>query len=696
MTDTDDAPLSPEEQARHQADLDAAALFRKLRTWFRADREASSEWRAEAREDFDFVAGHQWSAQDEAALREQGRPPISFNRILPVIRAVAGSEVSTRQDIQYLPRQIGDAALNEVLTEASRYLADEADAEDEESDAFIDAVTCGVGVVEMRLDYETNPDGDYVEDRVNPLEMFWDASATKRNLSDARRVWRAKSMDRAEAESLFPDVDPADLDAAWAEDRDGGEPHHQIQPGERRSDRIGDTDQSGGTKRVTIVECQWWERVRVAVVIDPQSQQPIEMDPAKAKVLMERAELVGMPVQVFHRMTRKYRRAFLGNIILGTVGDAPAGDRFSYAFLTGDRDQNRGSWFGIVRPMRDPQRFANKWLSQTIDMLNRQAKGGYFAETSAVKDQAAFERTAAKSGAVTFVNPGSLRTGAIKEKPLPVMPAGHWQLMEFAINSIRDSSGVNMELLGQQQNQQAGVLEYQRKQAAMNILATMFNALRRARKHIGRVRLHFIQTYLSDGRLVRITGQAGQQVIPLLRDKTAGDYDVVIDEAPSSPNQQQVVWQTFVSVLPIIRDMITPQVLLEVLPYSPFPDSFVAKMRELLASQQQDPEAQQRQQIALQEALTKIEETAAGADLKRAQAQHQRSLSQYDQVDTVGRTLEIAHGHAQVMQERRNTAAPHQHAGPAPTPIPVDRPPFNALPAAAAPGPLLYPVQPSF
>ena len=53
MTDTDDAPLSPEEQARHQADLDAAALFRKLRTWFRADREASSEWRAEAREDFE-------------------------------------------------------------------------------------------------------------------------------------------------------------------------------------------------------------------------------------------------------------------------------------------------------------------------------------------------------------------------------------------------------------------------------------------------------------------------------------------------------------------------------------------------------------------------------------------------------------------------------------------------------------------
>ena len=94
MTDLDadrDAAPGDEADARGQGDLDREALFRKLRGWFRADRDASSEWRREAREDFDFVASRQWSAEDEAVLREQGRPPITFNRVLPVIKAVAGS-----------------------------------------------------------------------------------------------------------------------------------------------------------------------------------------------------------------------------------------------------------------------------------------------------------------------------------------------------------------------------------------------------------------------------------------------------------------------------------------------------------------------------------------------------------------------------------------------------------------------------
>ena len=638
MTDSDDR-ADPERTPEEQASLDRDALLRKLRGWYRADRDASSKWREDAKEDYDFVAGRQWSAQDEAALREQGRPPVTFNRLLPVIKAAAGSEVNARQDIQYLPREIGDAAKNELLTEAGRYLSDEAEAEDEESDAFVDCAISGMGWVEMRLDYEIDPDGAYVEDRVNPLEMFWDASARKKNLSDARRLFRAKSMDRAEAEGLFPDADPTDLDASWAEDREEQEPHRQIQPGERRSDRQNSAED--GTGKVTIVECQWWERARVAVVFDPTSGQPQEMEPDQAATLVRRAAMAGVEMQVMHRVKRVYRRAFLGNVVLDQ-GEAPAGDRFSYACLTGDRDHNKGSWFGIVRAMKDPQRYANKWLSQTLDMLNRQTKGGFYLEKGAVPDQAAFERSVAKPGSVTWVQDGALTSGRIKEKPLPVLPAGHYQLMEFALMSIRDTSGVNLELLGQQRQEQAGVLEYQRKQAAMTILATLFDALRRARKHIGRVRLYFIQTYLSDGRLIRIVGDEGAKVVPLIRDQTIGDFDVVIDDAPTSPNQKEVVWATFTSVLPIIKDMITPQVLLEILPYSPFPASFVAKMRDLLGQAGDNPEQAQQKQVAMQTAIAKIQDLAAGANLKNAKAGREQALTHHDHLDGLAKVAAMA------------------------------------------------------
>ncbi len=72
MTDSDDR-ADPERSPEEQAALDRDALMRKLRGWHRTDRDASSKWREDAKEDYDFVAGRQWSAQDEAALREQGR-----------------------------------------------------------------------------------------------------------------------------------------------------------------------------------------------------------------------------------------------------------------------------------------------------------------------------------------------------------------------------------------------------------------------------------------------------------------------------------------------------------------------------------------------------------------------------------------------------------------------------------------------
>ncbi|MGR6765664.1 hypothetical protein ACU6QR_00340, partial [Aeromonas veronii] len=80
--------------------------------------------------------------------------------------------------------------------------------------------------------------------------------------------------------------------------------------GERRIDR--DATAEEGTSRVTIVECQWWERAKVAVAIDLTTGEETEMEPEQGETLARRANVLAMPVQVVHRIKRRYRRAFIG------------------------------------------------------------------------------------------------------------------------------------------------------------------------------------------------------------------------------------------------------------------------------------------------------------------------------------------------------------------------------------------------
>jgi hypothetical protein len=186
--------------------------------------------------------------------------------------------------------------------------------------------------------------------------------------------------------------------------------------------------------------------------------------------------------------------------------------------------------------------------------------------------------------------------------------------MEFAVNSMPQVTGINLELLGLVQKEQAGVLEAQRKQAGYAILAVFFDSLRRYRKMQGRVMLHYIQEYISDGRLVRIQGQNGnEQYVPLVRNRDTAKYDVIVDEAPMSANQKEAVWGMLTQMLPILQKQPVPmEVWQEFLRYSPLPSSVSGKIGQALAqAAQPDPEQQQMQMAGAQLALRKEAATAA-------------------------------------------------------------------------------------
>ncbi len=600
---------------------DKAGLSRKLRKLFRVDREFSAKWRAEAKEDFDFVAGEQWSTEDKEHLKSLMRPVITMNRTHTIINAVSGQEMSNRQETRYIPREEGDAKPNELLTEAARWFYDASSGDDENSEAFLHTTICGMGWTDTTLDFDNGDEaGAPMMAAVNPAEMFWDRNARKNNLTDAERVWRVKKLPLSKAREEFPDADEGDLDAAWArlDGDDDGDPKDQDR--ERLYHDDGDGEDADDDDQVTIVHCQYVVKEPFYDVITPLSGDKQEMAAKDYKVFAKRAAELGLPLKAAKKMKRVIRDCWLGDVVLQT-NDAICQDKFRYQCITGYRDETKGWFYGLVRGMKDPQRWANKWLSQTLDIMNSNAKGGLMAERGVTDDPRKLEKEWARADKVTWVDDGSLsgpNGPRIQPKPQAAFPAGFHQLMEFAFQMIQTVPGVSPELLGQTDRDQPASLEYQRRQAGMTILSPLFKNLKRYRKEQGHVVLYILQHHVSDEQMVRILGDEEAKYISMgaIRQQAADvKYDIIVDDAPTSPNQKEMVWNLMGGSehfwkMPMQEQMVW-------LKYSPFPTSVIQDLKKL----GEDPQQQAMQQAQQQMLQVQVEAEAAKAKLATAQAE---------------------------------------------------------------------------
>lgn len=650
INDSSDSTFEDDDKASQSAsednntsDLDREALFRRLKRWFMQDKTHSEDWRRAAEKEFDFVAGRQWSAEDMATLREQMRPVVAFNRIAPVISAVSGTEVTNRQEVRYLPREPGDAMTDEILTATAKWFRDECNGEDEESDAFWDCLCVGMGWTETRFDFEVDPDGAPVLERVDPLEMYWDDSAKKRNIEDARRIWRVKKVRLDDAKALVgeydEDIEDEDFNAKWANFDSKGDPSETRQEARfYRPTKGGNYDDD--RELITLVECQWWERETVYAVAGPMGVE--FLNEAQLETVMARMADMGEPPPKMARQTqRKYYRAWLGQRVLAKPENEPYGQHFSYNAVTGYRDRNKGTYYGLVRSMLDPQAWANKWLSQTMHILNTSAKGGALVEKGAFDDEREAEKTWARPDNFVYMKQGALSNAngpRITPKPQPTMPQGYGELMQFALQSIRDVSGVNLELLGQKNEEQPGVLEAQRKRQAMAVLAVLFDSFRRYRKTQGKLLLWLIQNFVSDGRLIRIVGNNGAaQYIPFIRQPDFKTYDVIVDDAPSSPQQKEITWALLAQMMPMLKGMMTPEMFASFIKYSPLPESAVQELQKVITQTQQQnaQQAAQSAQINQAGAVAKVQEVQSKAALNQAKAAREGMAAQRESMPSV-------------------------------------------------------------
>lgn len=545
-----------------------------------------SQWRVAAREAYAFVGGEQWTDAERSEMDSASKIAVTFNLIGPVIDAVQGAEIQNRQQVQFYPREVGDTGVSDVLTQGAEFVNDECNGDQEDSEAFWDALVCGLGWTETRPEI----DGDQVmlvKERVDPLQMSADPSARKRCLEDMRYLKREIPMSEDGFEDFKAEIGRPDIEGEEGPDPDGKRvtivnPQVRYTHGLLGSDPAEDA--------VIVCEWQWWDREPVWLAGIPGPDGVVKIQQLDAEEL--KAAQAQFPGLRSSKSTRKvFYRAFATDTEVLFQERLREGG-FRYKPITGKRERNTGVWYGLVKPMLDPQRFTNKLYSEILHIIRTNANGGMALEEDAVDDIRQFEATWAATDKITWLKTGAL-SGPHGQKMLPKTPPAVqpalFQLMEFARDMVKATTGVNEEILGLVQREQAGVLEAQRKQAAYGILSAFFDAKRRYQREQGRLLLAQMREYFPPDKLVRIVDKGTARYVELAMSLEAGEYDVVVDEAPEGPDQKAKVLAVLMPLLPQMLDagLIGPDAIAEVIPYLPIPAAVANKLAQAVAKQQQ-------------------------------------------------------------------------------------------------------------
>ena len=408
-----DAQRTPAEGAADNDDL-----LDRFAKWNVALMGHWSQWREQALVWYSFVGGDQWTAPERAEMEAAQKIAVEFNLIGPVIDAVQGAEIQNRQQVQFYPREVGDTGVSDVLTQGADFVTDECNGDQEDSEAFWDTLVCGLGWTETRPEIDDDQ-VNLIKERVDPLQMWADPAARKRCLEDMRYLKREIPMSPDEFEDFKAEIGREDIEGTEGVGLDDGKRLTVVNPATRyTSGMLGAGD---APDTVIVCEWQWWDREPVYLAGMPGPDGVVKITSMPKENLD--AALQADPTLRYSESHKKvFYRAFATDAELLFKEELKEGD-FRYKCITGKRDRNDGTWFGLVKPQMDPQRFVNKLYSEILHIVRTNANGGMALEEDAVDDVRSFEATWAATDKITWLKSGSL-SGAHGAKMVAEVASG--------------------------------------------------------------------------------------------------------------------------------------------------------------------------------------------------------------------------------------------------------------------------------
>lgn len=612
--------------------------------------------------------GHQWDEMDRMRLEQLRRPTITFNEIKPTINAISGIERMNRPDIRFVTRpldsQYEQDLMGDLATESYATVLDLCDGDMERSRAIRTMTITGMGWYEIHMDYETEPDGKIVLTHLPWREMLWDTAAKRENIQDSRWRARKREVGREEFKRRWGAEVLSKVDVGTPQYEEMNINKYELvvpyysRENEKANPQVG--EQAATRNTVPVVQYQWMTSEVVYRFEDPQAPGGInELREAEFKRLKERLGILGLPVPEAAKQHRAvYREAYEARgYIISEPTELVGG--FSLKCITGEWDEQKKVWYGVVRPLLDPQKTMNKSMSTALTMFLTNAKGGVMFETGAFMDPEMAKNQWSRADAWIELAEG----GA--ERIVQRQPVNHQGAVDLFFSESKAAmnyvSGIPAEMTAVAQGEVTAPTIMKRTQAAMAVLGWFFDNITRARKEEARTVLEYIRNYWSFGQLIKVGGQTQAQAVPLLKANLPLDYDLVLDDSVRhNPNLKAQIWQDIQPMIPAMLKFGLGPFILKLLKFTPLPAQLVNEMQQFAQQQQQQNQGQQAKGRGKQDPPEIVQGKA-----QQLQAQTQKILAEARKIDqesgfkVAEMALDAQYKHAQI--EAKQDMIKHRH-----------------------------------
>jgi len=455
-----------------------------------------TSWKTQAKQDFQMVMGLQWDQDTLKELQAKNAPALVINLILKHINVISGIERQGRGDLKALPIEGGDELTSEVLSMVLKWIMTDRNCEFVESDAFKDALICGMGWKHPYVYYDEDPhNGDITEKKLSPLDMWPDPHFTERDLSDCEYIIRSKRLQKHRLARLYPNYEKEIMSKTATQFSDTNYGQDANLPND-----LGE--------KLRVVEFWHREYEKVTFIMDTMRKEDMQRWEGSRKdldaILKENPTFVAIKREV---SVMKLAVLIEDDLLVYDDLSPYGGNEYPFVPIFCFYYSAWGDWKdkcqGIVRALKDLQKEKNKRRSVIMQAFNMMPHSYWLMEKGALADKTVLTRSAG-IGKIIEVMPGRMQS--VMAQPGPEIPQSALTLEQLNNDDIT-MVGSNPDLLGQMLEKGApGIAIQLRQKQGVTVLQEIFDSHRLSKILTGKRIIKMILDNFSVDKIKRILG----------------------------------------------------------------------------------------------------------------------------------------------------------------------------------------------